>query len=236
MFYTSLFKPHIKFENQEEINSMEFENQSDQQKRIRILVGSPIYNHYATLYGFLYPILYCGMLLSYVIYTPDLIEKSLDWKVYTPILYLTFCIGVLFFYGQYNYKIRLGVKIFGQLFFVGTYQQLLYIYDNLQNFDDLLGAIVEIIDNFCEHFNTKKYWQIFGYVVLGIFIISVILMKNRAVLAPLGALIFKFIVLAYIALMMLLFPIVFYFWHIFIWATYPIIVLVDLRHIYIHWN
>lgn len=214
-----------------EINEM----QNTDEKRIMILVGCDVYNRYSSLYAIFYGIFYVGMIITYAIYTPEFLDMSFNWKVFTPIIYLNVCVLVLFRFGKYHPRLRLAIKCLAHLFFLGTYHQMLYLYDNFKNFEPLFSAIVDVLSDFTEYFEKKVYWEIFALVCLFFFIILAFIIGGATILSPAIILFLKFFLLAYIAFMMLLFPFVFYFYHVFMWVTYPILLVVDYHFIASRW-
>lgn len=206
--------------------------------RVNHLLGSPLFQQYAVWHGLLYVLFFCLMMLVYEICAPELLEKSLDPKVYGPVVYVAVLVLTIFFFGNNRPKLRLLVKLLSGLFFVGTYYQLFYIYDNYRNFNRVFESITDFIDEISFHISTKRYWEIVGYIVLGFTVIGVLAAKrgkaSALFLVPVSVVLAKFILIAIFFAMILLFPFVCYFYQTLLWITYPLLVMHDLNFILTH--
>ena len=90
MFFSNCCSPQVKFDDDDDDDADLMESQSFHtfgQRRIQLLVGSKLYRNYAIWIAIIYSVMFCSMMIIYELYAPELLQKSLEWKVYVPVSY-----------------------------------------------------------------------------------------------------------------------------------------------------
>jgi hypothetical protein len=203
------------------------ENENDDNRNekydmlIKSLISNEFYSTYSYLIGIMYISFYICFIITYAIYKPELLKMSFEWKVYGPIVYLAFILGLLSIECTSNTpKKLLFLKSISNFFFVGTYHQMLYIYDNILNFTVLFTEIIDWINFISDYFDKDKFWVVMGIIIA---VVSIMIILIAGPVGTLGGIIviqLVFLMFGLIFFLMLLFPISFYFYQILIWPTY----------------
>lgn len=200
-------------------------NENEENERydllIKSLISNEFYSKYSYLIGILYIALYICFIITYAIYKPELMEMSFEWKVYGPIAYLAFILCLLVIERTSNTpKKVLFLKSISSFFFVGTYHQMLYIYDNILNFPVLFTEIIEWINLISEYFDKEIFWVVMGIIIAFVSIAIIFIAGPVGTLGGIIVIQLVFLMFGIIFFLMLLFPISFYFYQILIWPTY----------------
>lgn len=192
----------------------------------KILLGTEFYQCYASMFLHLYPCIFVSFMITYLIYLPEKIEYSLKWQVYVPNLYLVLLILTLGWVEQ-TIENRLIVKYMSNLFFVGSYQQVMYVFDNFNNFLPLYAKIIENIDNFSEYFDDDYFWMVVGIIIACCTVMAIFTISAPGILMGVVVIMLLFLLVGIIYFMMMLFPFCFYFYQAFMWTVYPTLLLHD---------
>ncbi len=198
---------------------------------VNILLGSDEFRIYSVLLAGIYLSSYVCFIITYAIYKPELLEKSFEWKVYAAYVYMFIILVLLSIdYDYRNSEKKLALKMASNFFFVGSYQQFMYIYDNLMNFTVLYTEIIDRINEISEYFNDDTFWMVMG-IIIAIVSVIVIFMAGP-VGTVMGVIVIQvvFLIFGIVFFLMIIFPICFYFYQMIVWIIYVPLLVYDLYH------
>lgn len=191
------------------------------EKLIDHLLGTDFFMSYSLLIGILYLSMYVCFMIMYAIYKPELLQKSFEWKVFVPYIYLgiVLCLFLTDFVNKCN-KRKLFMKMMSSLFFVGSYHQMTYIYDNILNFKPIYKEIIDWINKISAYFDDDFFWFVLGMIMVAASAGVIVLFGPFGLLTSIVVIQLVFLMFGIIFFVMVLFPIVFYFYQIILWPVY----------------